>query len=84
MTQDQAIDIVREAFIVALMIMGPILIIGLVIGLVISIFQAVTQIQEQTLSFVPKIFGMAIVVIVGAPWIVQQLMDFAVAMFHPE
>jgi flagellar biosynthetic protein FliQ len=48
---------------------------GLVIGLVVSVFQAVTQIQEQTLTFIPKIVGMAVVLVVGGPWMLSQVVS---------
>lgn len=80
---DQAIDILREALTVALYISGPILVVGLLIGLAVSIFQAVTQIQEQTLTFVPKIVGMVLTVIIIVPWIGVMLMEFSVKMFAP-
>lgn len=80
---DQAIDILREALTVALYISGPILVVGLLIGLAVSIFQAVTQIQEQTLTFVPKIVGMVVTVIIIVPWIGVMLMEFSVKMFAP-
>ena len=83
MTPDQAMDIVRQTLVVTLLISSPILMAGLLIGLVVSIFQAVTQIQEQTLSFVPKIIGMAVVAIAVAPWIYTQLAEFARMMFAP-
>jgi flagellar biosynthetic protein FliQ len=83
MSIDQAITIVREALMVTLMLSAPILAIGLVIGLAVSIFQAVTQIQEQTLSFVPKIFGMAIVAIAIVPWAYVKIAEFARHMFAP-
>ncbi len=83
MTVDQAIDLLRETLMLTLFITAPILGIGLVIGLMVSIFQAVTQIQEQTLTFVPKIFAMILVVIAIAPWISAQLLDFARRMFAP-
>jgi flagellar biosynthetic protein FliQ len=81
MTPDQAVDVVRESLLTALMVAAPILGIGLVIGLAVSIFQAVTQIQEQTLSFVPKIVAMAIVAMVIVPWAYVKIAEFAVRMF---
>ena len=81
MTPDQAVDVVRESLMTALMVAAPILGIGLVIGLAVSIFQAVTQIQEQTLSFVPKIVAMAIVAMVIVPWAYVKIAEFAVRMF---
>ena len=71
----------REAMMVTLVIIGPILVIGMVIGLLISLAQAVTQIQEQTLTFVPKIFAMAIAVVLVMPWMFQRLIDYGAHMF---
>ena len=59
MSENLVVGIVKEALITALKVAGPILIISILIGLIISIFQATTQIQEQTLTFVPKLIGMA-------------------------
>lgn len=80
MTIDQATDVVREALILALVLSLPILGASLVIGLVVSLLQAVTQIHEQTLSFVPKIVGMAIVAIVATPWVARLIMEFTERM----
>ena len=76
-----SIDIVRTALLEALILSAPILGAGLLIGLLISLFQAVTQIQEQTLTFVPKIFVMIGVAIVLLGWITVRVSDFAVEMF---
>jgi flagellar biosynthetic protein FliQ len=81
MTVDQAVDVVREALTLMLMLSLPILGAALVIGMAISVFQAMTQIQEQTLSFVPKIIGMVIVTILVTPWIATMIMDFSRKMF---
>lgn len=78
---DQAIDLVREALSLMLMLSVPILGAALAIGLTVSLFQAVTQIQEQTLSFVPKILGMGIVAIFVMPWVTMKILDFAGRMF---
>ena len=83
MTPDQAIDVVRHSLMVALLISAPILAIGLIVGLAVSIFQAVTQIQEQTLSFVPKIFAMGILTMLIVPWIYAKMSEYAVLMFAP-
>jgi len=80
-TVDQAVDIVREALSLMLMLSMPILGAALVIGMAVSVFQAMTQIQEQTLSFVPKIVGMVIVTILVTPWIATLIMDFSKKMF---
>jgi flagellar biosynthetic protein FliQ len=76
-----AIESVRSALLEALFIAAPILGAGLVVGLIISLFQAVTQIQEQTLVFVPKIVAMVLVILLLLSWIVMRLGDFAIEMF---
>ena len=81
MELSSAVDVVRDAMMVALLIVSPILAAGLVIGLTVSIFQAVTQIQEQTLQFVPKIIGMGVAAIAMMPWISVRLFDYAKIMF---
>ena len=78
---EDAIEVVREALMQALIIAAPILGAGLIVGLFISLFQAVTQIQEQTLTFVPKIVVMLLVALVLLGWIAVQLGDFAIEMF---
>jgi flagellar biosynthesis protein FliQ len=80
MTLD-AVDVVRVALMEALIISVPILGAGLLVGLVISLFQAVTQIQEQTLSFVPKIIAMIVVSILLLNWISIRMMEMAHGMF---
>ncbi|HVZ92875.1 MAG TPA: flagellar biosynthetic protein FliQ [Phycisphaerales bacterium] len=78
---DSTIDIVRQALIIAMKLVAPILLSGVVIGLIISIFQSVTQIQEQTLTLVPKIFAMTVVAVAMLGWIIQRIADFAIEMF---
>ncbi|MFM7133112.1 MAG: flagellar biosynthesis protein FliQ [Planctomycetota bacterium] len=79
--ETEALDVVREAFTVILLISAPILLVGLVVGLVVSVLQAVTQIQEQTLVFVPKILSMVIAAIALLSWISTKLMEFSAEMF---
>lgn len=81
MTVGEASDLVRETLILALTISAPLLLVGLFVGLIISLFQAVTQIQEQTLVFVPKIVSMIVVAIVVMPWIAERLMEYARNLF---
>jgi flagellar biosynthesis protein FliQ len=76
-----ATDLVRRALMIALVISAPMLLIGLIVGIVVSLFQAVTQIQEQTLTFIPKITAMIAAAILLMPWIGQQLLDYTRAMF---
>ncbi len=80
-SMEQAIDVVRETLTLMLLLSLPILGAALLIGLAVSLLQAVTQVQEQTLSFVPKILGMGIAAIFVMPWIAAQIMDFATRMF---
>jgi len=81
MDTGQAVDLVRHSLIMALTVSAPMLLIGLVVGIVISLLQAVTQIQEQTLSFIPKIVAMVAAAIALAPWTAQRLMDYSREMF---
>ena len=76
MTEQFAIDIARNAFLIALQIAGPLLMSSLVVGMLVSVFQAVTQINEQTLSFVPKIVAAVAVLAVAGPWMLSSLIEF--------
>ncbi len=78
---EEAVDVVRAALLEALLIAAPILGAGLAVGLFISLFQAVTQIQEQTLTFVPKIIAMVLVAVVLLSWISIRMTEFAIEMF---
>jgi len=77
MSNEAALELVRTALLITLKIAGPILAAGLVVGLIISIVQSVTSIQDQTLSFVPKIAVMLIATILLVPWIAQRLIEYA-------
>jgi flagellar biosynthetic protein FliQ len=79
--EQTAVEVVRIALFQALLLATPILGAGLLVGLCVSLFQAVTQIQEQTLTFVPKIITMILVAIFLLSWISMQMMDFANDMF---
>lgn len=76
-----ALDIGRTAFFMALSTSAPILLIGLIVGLSISVFQAVTQLQEQTLTFVPKIAAMVVAASFFIPWIANRMVNYAQEMF---
>ena len=77
MNQDTVANLATQAMTLALKIAGPILLVGLVIGLIVSIFQAVTQIQEQSLSFIPKIVALAVLILILGPWMLDQLVTYA-------
>jgi flagellar biosynthesis protein FliQ len=76
MDQDVVITLVSGALQLALRVALPLLGVGLIIGLAVSVFQAVTQIQEQTLAFIPKVLALAGVLIVGGPWMLNQLVSY--------
>ncbi len=81
MNQDTVVNLAAQAMALGLKVGGPLLAVGLVIGLLVSIFQAVTQIQEQSLSLIPKIVGIAVVVMVLGPWMLGQLVAYTTALF---
>lgn len=81
MDTGQIIDFSRRAIYVATVVSAPLLIICLVIGIVISIFQAATQIHEQSLTFVPKIIVVLILILVAGNWMVTQVSDFTKEAF---
>lgn len=76
MNVEQAIEVLRGLIIMVLMIIAPILIVAVVVGLVVSIIQSATSIQEQTLSFVPKLIAVALVLVLVSPWMLRNLMQF--------
>ena len=73
---ETAIDLAREMLVIALKIAAPILAAGVVVGLIVSIFQSVTSIQDQTVTFVPKIVVMIVVAILLLPWIAARLIEY--------
>ena len=81
LTITEATDLVRSTLVLALVISAPMLLIGLVVGVLVSLFQAVTQIQEQTLTFVPKIAAMVAAAVLLMPWISHRLLEYATQMF---
>ena len=81
MNQDTVVNLASQAMSVSLKVAGPLLLTALVVGLVVSIFQAVTQIQEQSLSLIPKIMAVAGVMIVLGPWMLGQLVSYTAALF---
>ncbi len=82
MTDSAILDIARQTMFVALQLSAPILVTSLVIGFAISLFQAMTQIQEFTLSFVPKVIGVGVALIVSGNWMLHTLIDFTVDLFE--
>jgi flagellar biosynthetic protein FliQ len=81
MNQDTVANLSAQAISLALKIAGPLLLVALVIGLIVSVFQAVTQIQEQSLSLIPKIAGVAVVVVLLGPWMLGQIVSYTTALY---
>jgi len=79
--ESQVLAIAMNAMKVTMILSFPALLVAMIIGLLISIFQATTQINEMTLSFVPKLIGIAVVVILTAPWAMTTLIDFTTRLF---
>jgi flagellar biosynthesis protein FliQ len=82
MTPETVMDIGRQAIEMTLVLAGPMLLAALVTGLIISIFQAATQINEQTLSFIPKLVVMFITLVVAGPWMLQLMVDYMRRLFE--
>ncbi len=76
MSNDIAIQVGRDALIMVMLVSAPMLGLGLVVGILVSIFQAITQIQEQTLSFVPKIVAVFVAVLLFGPWMLRLMVDY--------
>jgi flagellar biosynthetic protein FliQ len=81
MTVDFIVGIMAETIRVALMISAPVLLVGLVVGVVISLLQAITQVQEMTLVFVPKIVACLVVLVAALPWMINLLVSFTHQLF---
>jgi flagellar biosynthesis protein FliQ len=82
MEPSMAVDIGRQALWITLVISGPLLVIGLVVGLFIGIIQAVTQIHEMTLTFIPKILAVVGLFFWLLPWMTMKLLDYTINLFN--
>jgi flagellar biosynthetic protein FliQ len=82
MSPEAVIEIAQYAMRTALFVAGPMLVAGMFVGLTISIVQAATQVNEMTMTFVPKIVTVFIVLVLSLPWAINQLTDFTSAMFE--
>jgi len=81
MTGDTAIQLGREALTMVMLVSAPMLGLGLIVGLIVSVFQATTQIQEQTLSFIPKILAIFVAILIFGPWILNMMVDYTRQIF---
>jgi flagellar biosynthesis protein FliQ len=77
MDTQSAVDLAREALSTALLIGAPVLLVGVVVGLLIGLVQALTQIQDQTVAFVPKVVTMVLVLMICMPWLIQRMMTYS-------
>lgn len=82
MTENMVMGVIKEAITTGLMVAAPILGISIVVGLIISIFQATTQIQEQTLTFVPKLIAVALVGLIAGSWMLHSILNFTERIFE--
>lgn len=82
MSHTLVVDLARNMIFTAAMIAAPMLAVALIVGLVVSLIQAVTQIQEQTLSFLPKLIAVAVTFLVALPWILQILVKYTTELFR--
>jgi flagellar biosynthetic protein FliQ len=81
MSGDMAIQISRDALSMVMLISAPMLGLGLLVGLMVSVFQATTQIQEQTLAFIPKIIAIFVAILVFGPWMLSLMVDYTREIF---
>ncbi|MBK4739295.1 flagellar biosynthesis protein FliQ [Noviherbaspirillum pedocola] len=81
MTPESVMTLGRHAMEVTLMIAAPLLLVSLIIGLVVSIFQAATQINESTLSFIPKLVGIFVALVIAGPWMLTVMLDYMRQLF---
>jgi flagellar biosynthetic protein FliQ len=80
-SENLVIGIIKDALQTGILVAAPILLISIIVGLIISIFQATTQIQEQTLTFVPKLIAVALVGLIAGNWMLHQLVSFTERIF---
>ncbi|UOQ47863.1 flagellar biosynthesis protein FliQ [Gracilibacillus caseinilyticus] len=82
MSGEFVISLAKQGIYTILMVTGPLLILALVVGLLVSIFQATTQIQEQTLAFIPKIVAVLLGILVFGPWMLTTMVEFTANLFQ--
>ena len=81
MTPESVLDVGREALYVTMLLSGPLLLSALVVGLLIGVFQAATQIQEMTLSFIPKLAALVFALLIAGPWMLRTLIEYSTRLF---
>jgi flagellar biosynthesis protein FliQ len=81
MTPESVMSIAHQAMYVGLLLSAPLLLVALVVGLVVSLFQAATQINESTLSFIPKLMAVVLTLVIAGPWMLETLLDYMRQVF---
>jgi len=81
MTPEVVMELGQQTLMMVALLAGPLLIAALAVGLLIGIFQAATQIQEMTLSFIPKLAALAIALVIGGPWMLRTIVEFTTELF---
>jgi flagellar biosynthetic protein FliQ len=82
MTPEVVMNLGQDALMMTMMLAGPLLLAALGVGLLIGIFQAATQIQEMTLSFIPKLGALVVALLIGGPWMIRTLVEFTTRLFN--
>ncbi len=82
MSVEFVVHIIREAFYTGMLLAAPLLVVSLLVGVVISVLQAATSIQEFTLSFVPKLIAIAVVLVLTLPWMIETIVAFTTTLYH--
>jgi flagellar biosynthetic protein FliQ len=82
MDTDTAVELVRQATYLGLLIGAPVLVVSIAVGLLISILQAVTQIQDQTISFVPKVIVMVVTLLLVLPWSIERIVEYSTTLYQ--
>ena len=80
--QGMVMDVARQTLMMTALLSAPLLLTALVVGLLMGIIQAATQIQEMTLSFIPKLIAVGVALFVAGPWMLRTLVDFTINLFH--
>jgi len=82
MTEYTALEVAKHALLVGLQVSAPLLLVSLIVGTLVGLIMAATQIQEFTLTFVPKLLALGVVLLILGPWMLRSLVSFALLMFH--
>ena len=82
MTAAFALELIRHAIVTGLLVAAPLLLVALLVGVLVSLFQAVTSLQEQTLTFIPKLVAVGAVAVIVLPWMMQQLIQYLIEMIR--